>query len=1418
MFPVFPSRFARRINPLRLASLLLVVATCGAFAGATSKPLYRLAGATTGQVLPASAAAAARHKNQAPLTGRITPLDRSSLAAIAALQRGSSVLLPLTDNETVAGTVNLVETDHGWTRFGGALTGAQGSFTLSTKGAQTEGLILRPDLQEAYRIETLSNGQTFLREVPIKAVASAYYPNAATVAGAPKTQAAVVTQPNAATFIVPTRNSRPTAVAQLLIDFTGPTITDPSYNGGATFTAGPPALTADQAVEIYQRVAEDFYPFNINVTTVPANYDNAPVGQRMRCIVSATDTPAPKTRGVALLNSFSQAGSGEFSDTVPCFAFSIVNAPSGQITPSAQFIAETISHEFGITLGLAERGSIFNEGLYAGQGDWAPIMGDSTAATVTQWSKGEYLGADNTDDELAIITSDENGFGYAADDAGSSPSQAGTLAPLNSTPNNTAVRQFGFIGTTGDVDTYLFTTKGGTVTLNANNASYGANGQFTATGSTYPNLDILLSITDARGNLVASSNPLGPLNAPLTTILAQGTYYASVTGVGFGDPATDGYSNYGSLGAYVISGTVPGLGVVLDPNFTFVSPNGGQETLVVSDVPNTTFDSPQYFTGDTLYLDFAITNDGDAPSSGSINTAVFVTNVTDPTHPGPEQPLGSVTTPAPFAVGTVDLTQDFNLGQFDAGTYLIRVRTDFGNAEEETNEDDNTVTRTITVVPPGPPVINSPLSATGQVGVAFSYTITATDNPATYTATGLPPGLTLKPGTNFITGTPTTAGQYNVLITASNNLGTDAETLVITIKPVSPVLTPGQSTRGVVGTPFTYQVTATNNPVAYSASALPPGLTINPQSGLISGTPTAAGNYVVTINATNDGGTSTATLTIQILLAQPLITSAPVASGQLATRFSFQVTSNDPTATFAAIGLPTGLTINATTGLISGIPAEEGTFAVRLFASNADQTGTATLTLTISDTPPVVGFGVVSLTTVPAGLDNVVAISAGEAHNLVLKGDGTVVAFGSDTLGQTNVPTGLQNVISVAAGGFHSLALKRDGTVVAWGTNGAGQISVPNGLDRVVAIAAGQSHSLALRSDGTVVAWGDNSYNQSNPPTGLTGVVAIAAGGVHSLALKDDGTVVAWGGDTAGQTDVPITLVGVQQLAAGADFSAYLLKGGTVTVIGSNNTAVKTVPIGLQGVVKIAAGGQHVLALRNDGTVVAWGTNTYGESVPPAALANVADITAGPTHSLALTQPGAPRIIGVLPVTPSAVEQGAIVLKAYAVGTGTLTYQWTYNGKDLAGQTNAFLQLNNLATTQTGSYAVRVTNAAGTVTSDAVTLNVAAGLPVVTLTASTPTVAVGGTATGVFTLTRTGDVSKTLTVNYSVKGSAANGTDFKVLKGVRVFKAGKASVKLLVYPYGDLGGAAQKKVKVTLLPAPAYTVGTTGAVTVTIVQ
>jgi len=333
---------------------------------------------------------------------------------------------------------------------------------------------------------------------------------------------------------VPVLNSLPGAAAVAYLDMNGQVVSGTVWAGGATINASgiSSSYTQDQMSEIWRRVAEDYSPFQINVTTQESVYLAAAPGHRIRCIITPDNEWYGTAGGVAYVNSFTWTG-----DT-PCWVF------SDQLANTARYIAEACSHEIGHTLGLAHDGRISpSEEYYAGQGTgevgWAPIMGVGYYKLLVQWSKGEYLSANNTQDDLAIITS-RNGFGYRVDQVANTAAGATPLAV-----SGTAVSGAGIIETRGDVDVFSFATHGGTVTIDVLGEA------------TSQNLDVLAQIKDAGGNTLASNNPDTLTDASISVDLPAGTYFLHVSGVGRGDILVDGYTNYGSLGQYTIVGSVP---------------------------------------------------------------------------------------------------------------------------------------------------------------------------------------------------------------------------------------------------------------------------------------------------------------------------------------------------------------------------------------------------------------------------------------------------------------------------------------------------------------------------------------------------------------------------------------------------------------------------------------------------------------------------------------------------------------------------------------------------------------------------------------------------------------------------------------------------------------------------------------------
>lgn len=361
---------------------------------------------------------------------------------------------------------------------------------------------------------------------------------------------------------------------------------------------------------------------------------------------------------------------------------------------------------------------------------------------------------------------------------------------------------------------------------------------------------------------------------------------------------------------------------------------------------------------------------------------------------------------------------------------------------------------------------------------------------------------------------------------------------------------------------------------------------------------------------------------------------------------------------------------------------------------------------------PVVAWGhnFSGQTNVPFTSTNALAITAGSAHGLALKGDGTVTSWGNNEYGQATPPQALTNVIALSADYYHSLALRNDGVLIGWGLNVSGVLTPPPGLADVVAVASGVYHTLALKRDGTVVGWGNNNtYGQATPPAGLSNVIAISARAEHSLALRNDGTVVGWGDNSSAQAIPPAGLSNVVAISTGFSHSLALRSNGTVAGWGQGYYGPGQPPAGLSNVVAIAAGGNHGLALRSDGIVVGWGFNFSGQASPPLGLTNVVEIAAGDSYSMALVENlGAQVPPTIWWQSPNRIvsEGQTTIFKSSVKGSLPMKFQWRFNGTPLAGETNSWLALTSIQTNQAGAYQFVVTNRYGMVTSDVATLTV----------------------------------------------------------------------------------------------------------------
>ncbi len=349
-------------------------------------------------------------------------------------------------------------------------------------------------------------------------------------------------------------SSYPSATKTIYLDFDGHVTTgtswNTSYNGGSSIVS--PAFSLDSVSSfsdaeleriqaIWQRVAEDYRPFQVNVTTQDPGAEalrqlgTGDAAWGIRVVIGGSSTDWFSTGqygGVAYVRSFTWD-----SDT-PAFVFE-ENLGNG----SEKLVAEAITHEAGHGLGLEHDGTTAGVEYYTGHGtgdtSWAPIMGNGYYRELTQWSKGEYPNANNTEDDLAIITT-SNGFGYRPDDHGNVLTAATALNPAG----DTILAGQGIIERNTDTDYFSFATGAGTVALTVKPFERS------------PNLDVVATLYDRAGTAIATSNPADQLEASFSMDLAGGTYYLAIAGTGK-SPLATGYSNYGSLGYFSITGTLP---------------------------------------------------------------------------------------------------------------------------------------------------------------------------------------------------------------------------------------------------------------------------------------------------------------------------------------------------------------------------------------------------------------------------------------------------------------------------------------------------------------------------------------------------------------------------------------------------------------------------------------------------------------------------------------------------------------------------------------------------------------------------------------------------------------------------------------------------------------------------------------------
>ncbi len=333
-------------------------------------------------------------------------------------------------------------------------------------------------------------------------------------------------------FCLPKLNSFPSATATIFLDFDGHTVTSSGWNGGNRLVCAASGMTDPQITEIFNRVAEDYRPFNINITTDSTKFLSAPLSKRIRIIVTSTSSWTSGVGGISYIGSFT------WGDDTPGFVF------SDKLNYQPKYIGECCSHESGHTVGLAHQSTYdascnltesYCTGTGSGQVGWAPIMGNSYYKNMTGWNDGPTpYGCANTQDNLTTITS-QNGFGYRTDDYSDSRN-SNTYSLAGSFNVN------GVIATNTDQDAFKYVlTQNSNFHMDAIPFNVGGN----YIGA---NLDLKIMLYNGA-TLVRTYDPTTTMSITIDTMLTSGTYYLLVDGTG-----NSNTSNYGSLGSYSMTG------------------------------------------------------------------------------------------------------------------------------------------------------------------------------------------------------------------------------------------------------------------------------------------------------------------------------------------------------------------------------------------------------------------------------------------------------------------------------------------------------------------------------------------------------------------------------------------------------------------------------------------------------------------------------------------------------------------------------------------------------------------------------------------------------------------------------------------------------------------------------------------------
>ena len=473
------------------------------------------------------------NNRQAKNRGKLA-LSSNAISVPFPQNKGDSYRWSPFEGYVVKGTVDSIVRNTDSKSFGVNLRNGLGRFIYYDNSVRAGAIVFFNNREGVHRFKQSANDKKewIIEEIPyhdvVCARAGTTYPMLTSSGGYPRRSRQIIqaagnlasgTQLSSSNFF----QSKPDAPTVIYCNFEGEIVNQPLWSF-STINAEPSGLSNERVIEILKVVAEDFAPFDVNVTNDRSVYDSTPSNKRVMCISTPTDTAAPGSGGVAYLDSF--------RDDLVCWDFNLDG--------------DTISHEVGHTLNLDHHGDStqsapeYHNGHSSESRTWAPIMGASYKARMVQWSDGNYTFATNSNqDDLYLITN--YGLSFRADDYGNN-----TISGEDVSISDMLVTRNGIIERNTDIDVF-----------NVNYSSLGKV-QIAAVGTEgiQSNLDVKLSIENSAGVVIFEQTSDSTDDALTELILEPGSYQVIVEGDSsgnpYGNPAT-GWSSYGSLGQYQLS-------------------------------------------------------------------------------------------------------------------------------------------------------------------------------------------------------------------------------------------------------------------------------------------------------------------------------------------------------------------------------------------------------------------------------------------------------------------------------------------------------------------------------------------------------------------------------------------------------------------------------------------------------------------------------------------------------------------------------------------------------------------------------------------------------------------------------------------------------------------------------------------------